>query len=166
MHAGFGIAVPYGNSRMVPFEERFYGGGANNVRGWSARTLGPGCYDASNNVTDFINQCGDIALNLSLEYRAKLFWVFEAGVFIDAGNIWTIRDYPSQPGGVFRFNKFYKQIAAAYGVGLRMDFNYFLLRFDLGLKAYNPAMNQEPWPLVNPNWHRDATFHFAVGYPF
>ena len=166
VHAGFGIAVPYGNSRMVPFEERFYGGGANNVRGWSARTLGPGCYDASNNVSDFINQCGDIALILSLEYRAKLFWVFEAGVFIDAGNIWTIRDYPSQPGGVFRFNKFYKQIAAAYGVGLRMDFNYFLLRFDLGLKAYNPAMNQEPWPLVNPNWHRDATFHFAVGYPF
>lgn len=166
VHAGLGIAVPYGNSRMVPFEERFYGGGANSVRGWSARTLGPGCYDARNSVSDFINQCGDIALNLNLEYRAKLFWVFEAGVFIDAGNIWTIRDYSSQPGGVFKFDKFYKQIAAAYGVGLRMDFNYFLLRFDLGLKAHNPAMNQEPWPLLHPRWHRDATFHFAVGYPF
>ncbi len=166
VHAGFGIAVPYANSRMVPFEERFYAGGANSVRGWSARTLGPGSYDSRNSVTDFINQCGDIALNLSLEYRAKLFWVFEAGVFIDAGNIWTIRDYPSQPGGVFRFDKFYRQIAVAYGLGLRMDFTYFLLRFDLGLKAHNPAMNQEPWPLVNPDWHRDATFHFAVGYPF
>lgn len=166
VHAGLGIAVPYGNSRMVPFEERFYAGGANSVRGWSARTLGPGCYDSRNSVSDFINQCGDIALNLNLEYRAKLFWVFEAGVFIDAGNIWTIRDYPSQPGGVFRFDKFYKQIAAAYGVGLRMDFTYFLLRLDLGLKAHNPAMNQEPWPLLHPRWHRDATFHFAVGYPF
>lgn len=165
-HTGFGIAYPYGNSSMVPFEKRFYAGGANGVRGWGVRTLGPGCYDARNSVTDFINQCGDISLNLSVEYRAKLFWVLEGALFVDAGNIWTIRDYENQPGGVFKFNEFYKQIALAYGVGLRLNFNYFLLRFDLGLKAYNPAMNQEPWPLLHPNWHRDANFHFAVGYPF
>lgn len=165
-HTGFGIAVPYGNSGMVPFEKRFYAGGANGVRGWNVRTLGPGSYDAKNNVTDFINQCGDIRLDLSVEYRARLFWVFEGALFIDAGNIWTIKDYANQPGGVFKFNKFYKQIAAAYGIGLRMDFTYFLIRFDLGMKAYNPAMNQERWPLVNPNWKNDATFHFAVGYPF
>lgn len=165
-HAGFGIAVPYGNSTMVPFEKRFYAGGANSVRGWGVRTLGPGSYDARNSVIDFINQCGDIRLDLSLEYRAKLFWVFEGALFIDAGNIWTIRNYENQPGGVFRFNKFYKQIAAAYGVGLRMDFTYFLLRFDLGFKAHNPAMGQEQWPLFHPRWGRDANFHFAVGYPF
>lgn len=165
-HVGGGIAVPYLNSKMVPFEKRFYAGGANGVRGWSVRTLGPGSYDAKNSVTDFINQCGDILLNMNVEYRAKLFWVFEGGLFVDAGNIWTIRDYENQPGGVFKFNKFYKQIAAAYGIGIRMDFTYFLLRFDLGLKAHNPAMNQEKWPLFHPNWHRDANFHFAVGYPF
>jgi len=165
-HAGFGIAVPYGNSSMVPFEKRFYAGGANSVRGWGVRTLGPGAYDARNSVTDFINQCGDIRLDLSLEYRAKLFWVFEGALFIDAGNIWTIRNYENQPGGEFKFNKFYKQIAAAYGVGLRMDFTYFLLRFDLGLKAHNPAQGQEAWPLFHPKWSRDANFHFAVGYPF
>ncbi len=165
-HAGTGIAVPYGNSRVVPFEKRFYAGGANGVRGWGVRTLGPGAYDSRNSVTDFINQCGDISLNLSAEYRVKLIWVLEAGVFVDAGNIWTIRDYPNQPGGVFKFDKFWKQIAAAYGVGLRMDFQYFLLRFDLGLKAYNPAMNQERWPLIHPRWKRDTTFHFSVGYPF
>lgn len=165
-HGGFGIAVPYGNSTMVPFEKRFYAGGANSVRGWGVRTLGPGSYDARNSVTDFINQCGDIRLDLSLEYRAKLFWVFEGALFIDAGNIWTIRNYENQPGGLFQFNKFYKQIAAAYGVGLRMDFTYFLLRFDLGFKAHNPAMGQEPWPLLHPRWGRDANFHFAVGYPF
>lgn len=165
-HAGFGIAVPYGNSSMVPFEKRFYAGGANSVRGWGVRTLGPGAYDARNSVTDFINQCGDIRLDLSLEYRAKLFWVFEGALFIDAGNIWTIRNYENQPGGEFKFNKFYKQIAAAYGVGLRMDFTYFLLRFDLGLKAHNPAMGQEAWPLLHPKWGRDANFHFSVGYPF
>jgi len=104
-HVGFGIAVPYGNSSMVPFEKRFYAGGANSVRGWGVRTLGPGAYDARNSVTDFINQCGDIRLDLSLEYRAKLFWVFEGALFIDAGNIWTIRNYENQPGGEFKFNK-------------------------------------------------------------
>ena len=165
-HAGAGIAYPYGNSRMVPFEKRFYAGGANGVRGWGVRTLGPGCYDSRNNVLDFINQCGDISLILSAEYRAKLFWVLEGALFVDAGNIWTIHNYPNQPGGMFKFNKFYKQIAASYGVGLRLDFTYFLLRFDLGLKAHNPAMNQEPWPLIHPRWGRDATFHFSVGYPF
>lgn len=165
-HAGFGIEYPYGNSSAVPFEKRFYAGGANNIRGWSARSLGPGAYDGHNDVIDFINQCGDIRLDLSLEYRFRLFWVFEGALFMDAGNIWTIKNYQNQPGGMFKFNKFYNQIAAAYGLGLRMDFTYFLLRFDLGMKAHNPATNQEPWPLVNPNWKRDATFHFAVGYPF
>lgn len=166
MHVGAGIAYPYGNSSMVPFEKRFYAGGANGVRGWGVRTLGPGAYDAKNSVTDFINQCGDIRLDLSIEYRAKLFWVLEGALFVDAGNIWTIKDYPNQPGGQFKFDKFYKQIAAAYGLGLRMDFTYFLLRLDLGFKAYNPAMNQERWPIIHPRWGRDANFHFAVGYPF
>lgn len=165
-HVGGGIAYPYGNSSMVPFEKRFYAGGANGVRGWGVRTLGPGRYDARNSVTDFINQCGDIRLDLSVEYRAKLFWVLEGALFIDAGNIWTIRDYETQPGGMFRFDSFYKELAASYGIGLRMDFTYFLLRFDLGLKAHNPAMNQERWPLLHPKWSRDANFHFAVGYPF
>jgi outer membrane protein assembly factor BamA len=165
-HAGFGIAFPYGNSSMVPFEKRFYAGGANGVRGWSVRTLGPGSYDSSNSVSNFINQCGDISLIMNLEYRNKLFWVFEGALFVDAGNIWTIRDYPNQPGGVFKFNKFYKDIAAAYGVGLRMDFNYFLLRLDMGLKACNPAEGQERWAIFHPSWSRDVSFHFSVGYPF
>lgn len=165
-HVGGGIGVPYGNSTVLPFEKRFYAGGANGVRGWGVRTLGPGSYDSRNSVTDFINQCGDIRLDLSLEYRSKLFWVLEGGAFIDAGNIWTIHNYANQPGGMFHFDTFWKQIALAYGVGLRMDFTYFLLRLDLGLKAHNPASGQDHWPLIHPRWHRDATFHFAVGYPF
>lgn len=165
-HAGLGIGVPYGNSSMLPFEKRFFAGGANGVRGWGVRTLGPGSYDAKNSVTDFINQCGDIRLDLSVEYRAKLFWVMEGALFADAGNIWTIHNYENQPGGMFKFNKFYKELAAAYGIGLRLDFTYFLLRLDLGMKAYNPAQNQERWPLFHPRWGRDATFHFSVGYPF
>lgn len=163
---GAGVAVPYGNSSMVPFEKRFYAGGANSVRGWGVRTLGPGRFDSRNNVSDFINQCGDIRLDINLEARCKLFWVLEGALFIDGGNVWTIRNYETQPGGLFRFDSFYKELAWGYGIGLRLDFTYFLLRLDLGLKAYNPAMNQEPWPLIHPNWHRDATFHFSVGYPF
>lgn len=163
---GAGIGVPYGNSRVLPFEKRFYAGGANGVRGWSVRTLGPGSYDSHNSVSYFINQCGDIRLNMSMEYRTKLFWVLEAGAFIDAGNIWTIHSYENQPGGMFRFDTFWKQIAAAWGVGLRMDFNYFLLRLDLGIKAYNPASGQPHWSMAHFRWHRDTAIHFAVGYPF
>ncbi|MDE6207672.1 MAG: BamA/TamA family outer membrane protein [Muribaculaceae bacterium] len=166
MHGGVGIAYPYGNSTMVPFEKRFYAGGANGVRGWGVRTLGPGSYNARNSVTDFINQCGDISLELSLEYRAKLFWVLEGALFVDAGNIWTIKNYENQPGGEFKFDKFYKQIAAAYGTGIRLDFTYFLLRLDLGFKAYNPAQDQVRWPVAHFKWSRDANFHFSVGYPF
>ena len=92
--------------------------------------------------------------------------MFEGAAFVDAGNVWTIHSYENQPGGLFRFSTFWKQIAAASGVGIRMDFNYFLLRFDLGIKAYNPAMNQERWPLIHPRWKRDTAFHFSVGYPF
>lgn len=165
-HAGIGVAYPYGNSKILPFEKRFYGGGANGVRGWDVRTLGPGAYNASNTVNNFIYQCGDIRLDLSLEYRAKLFWVIEMAAFIDAGNIWTIHDYADQPNGKFRFSTFYKQIAAAYGLGIRLDFDYFLLRFDMGMKAYNPAEGQERWPLVHPKWGRDRSFHFSIGYPF
>lgn len=165
-YAGFGIGIPYGNSYMLPFEKRFYGGGANGVRGWSVRTLGPGRFPGTNSVSDFIYQCGDIRMNFSVEYRAKLFWVVEGGLFLDAGNIWTIHNYPTQPYGVFKFDEFYKEFATSYGVGIRLDFNYFLVRFDMGMKAHNPAINQEPWPLVHPNWHRDHAFHFSIGYPF
>ena len=165
-HVGAGIAIPYGNSDVLPFEKRFYSGGANSVRGWGVRTLGPGSYNSNNDLNNFIIQCGDIRFDVNLEYRAKLFWVVELGLFLDAGNIWTIKDYEDQPGGVFKFNKFYEQIAASYGAGIRLDFKYFLVRVDMGMKAHNPASGQEHWPLLHPKFKRDSEFHFSVGYPF
>lgn len=165
-HIGAGIAVPYGNSDILPFEKRFYSGGANSVRGWGVRTLGPGSFESLDSLSNFIYQCGDIRFDINLEYRAKLFWIVELGLFIDAGNIWTIKDYDRQPGGVFKFNKFYEQIAAAYGAGIRLDFKYFLVRVDMGMKAHNPASGQEHWPLLHPKFKRDSEFHFSVGYPF
>ncbi len=165
-HVGAGVAIPYGNSDVLPFEKRFYSGGANSVRGWGVRTLGPGSYNSNNSLSNFIYQCGDIRFDVNLEYRAKLFWVVELGLFIDAGNIWTIKDYEDQPGGMFKFNKFYEQIACSYGAGIRLDFKYFLVRVDMGMKAHNPASGQEHWPLLHPRFKRDSEFHFSVGYPF
>lgn len=165
-HVGLGAGIPYGNSFILPFEKRFYGGGANGVRGWSVRTLGPGSFNGSNSVDNFIYQCGDIRFDASLEYRAKIFWVVELGLFIDAGNIWTIHAYPNQAGGMFHFSTFWRQIALAYGAGIRLDFKYFLLRVDLGMKAHNPAKDAYSWPIIKPKWSRDSSFHISIGYPF
>ena len=166
-HVGAGVAFPYGNSRILPFEERYFSGGANSVRGWLVRRLGPGSFSGNDANIDFINQSGDIKLDINLEYRTKLFWKLNGAFFIDAGNIWTIREYDEQPGGAFRLDSFYKEIALAYGLGLRFDFDYFILRFDGGMKAVNPAKNaEERYPLIRPDFGRDFAFHFAVGYPF
>lgn len=165
-HVGAGIAVPYGNASIIPFEKRYFSGGANSVRGWSVRDLGPGSYDGDGKI--FLNKTGDIKLDVNLEYRTRLFWKFRGALFVDAGNIWTIRDYKDQPGGKFRFDKFYKQIAMAYGLGLRLDLDFFVLRFDGGMKAVNPVYEKgkDRYPIIHPDFGRDFAFHFAVGYPF
>ncbi|MDD2475008.1 MAG: BamA/TamA family outer membrane protein [Dysgonamonadaceae bacterium] len=167
MHFGVGVAVPYGNSIVLPFEKRYFAGGANSVRGWSTRTLGPGGYQRSDTLrADFVNQTGDIKLDVSIEYRNKLTNLFELATFVDAGNIWTIKDYQGQPNGVFRFDEFYKQIAVAYGLGLRINLNFLLLRLDAGMKAYDPAERNKKFVLFKPNFTDKFAVHFAIGYPF
>ena len=168
LHAALGIAIPYGNSTILPYEKRYFSGGANSVRGWSVRELGPGSFQGSDGKIDFINQTGDIKLDLNVEYRTHLFWKFDGAAFIDAGNIWTIRDYKDQPGGQFRFDEFWRQIAVSYGLGLRLNFNYFILRLDGGMKAVHPAYtdSRRHFPIVHPSFKRDFTLHFAVGMPF
>ena len=168
LHAALGVAYPYGNSTVLPFEKRYFSGGANSMRGWGVRELGPGKFKGTDGRIDFINQTGDVKLDLNAEYRTALFWKFEGALFIDAGNIWTLRTYADQPGGKFKLNEFYKQIAASYGLGLRLNFDYFLLRFDMGMKAVNPAYDseEEHWAIVHPRLRRDFAFHFAVGLPF
>lgn len=166
-HVAAGVGVPYGNSDILPFEKRYYAGGANSVRGWSVRTLGPGRYHSYNRQLDYFNQCGDIRFDASIEYRTRLFWKLELATFLDAGNVWTIRDYEAQPGGLFEINDFYKEIAWSYGLGIRFDFNYFILRLDLGVKAYDPSkLDTNPWVIKYPAKHGNQTLHFAVGYPF
>lgn len=115
---------------------------------------------------DFVNQTGDIKLDMSLEYRYNLTRLFELATFVDAGNIWTIKDYQGQPGGVFKFSEFYKQIAVSYGLGLRVDLNFLLIRLDTGMKAYDPAEKGNKFVLFKPNFTDKFAVHFAIGYPF
>lgn len=168
LHAAFGIAIPYGNSKIIPYEKRYFAGGANNIRGWSVRELGPGNYSTTDGKVNFINQTGNMNLLLSLEYRTRLFWKFNGAAFIDAGNIWNLRSYENIPGGEFKFGKFYKQIAVSYGLGIRFNLDYFIVRFDAGMKAINPAIESGSghWPIAHPKLSRDFTLHFAVGLPF
>lgn len=166
-HTALGVGFPYGNASILPFEERYFTGGANSMRGWAARTLGPGNFYNNSGSIDFMKQSGDIKFDLNVETRFKIFWKLFGAVFIDAGNIWTIRNYPEQPTGAFRFDTFYKQIGLNYGVGLRLDFDFFVIRVDMGIKLYDPGypVEEERWR-TSITWKDDISFHFAVGYPF
>ncbi len=167
-HAAFGIGIPYGNSTILPYEKRYFAGGANSVRGWSVRELGPGSYREKDGRINFINQTGNLKLDLSAELRTFLFWKLHGAFFIDAGNVWNTRSYPDMNGALFKFNRFYKEIAVAYGLGLRLNFDYFILRLDGGMKAINPAVTSGRlhYPITQPSFKRDFTLHFAVGLPF
>ncbi len=163
--AGAGYA--YGNSNALPFEKHFYGGGANSLRGWQVRTVGPGTAPMDSSFV-IPNQTGDMKLEANIEYRFKMFWKVAGAVFADAGNVWTLKNDDSVTGqqSIFRWDTFGESIAMNWGVGLRLDFNFLILRLDLGMKIHDPAREQK-W--VNPaDWlHRDNyALHFGVGYPF
>jgi outer membrane protein assembly factor BamA len=164
----FGIGIPYGNSKALPFEKQYFSGGANGIRAWQVRTLGPGSYAARDTVT-FINQTADIKLEANAEYRFKLFWILEGAVFLDAGNIWTYKDDPARPGAQFKLNKFYKDIALGTGAGLRFDFEFVLGRIDLGMKLRDPSIEgSSKWIVVDRgyNFKKDFTVVIGIGYPF
>ncbi len=164
-HLGAGVGVPYGNAEVIPYERRFYAGGANSVRGWSESTLGPGVYKRIDAKRRDYNQVGDVKLDLSMEYRAKMFWVLEGAAFLDAGNIWTIRNYPEQLGGAFQPTEFLKQLAIAYGGGLRLDFSFFIFRLDVGVRLFDPVRTRREQWRIKPD-SGDFAFHLAIGYPF
>jgi outer membrane protein assembly factor BamA len=165
-HLGVGLGVPYGNASIIPYEKRFYSGGANSVRGWGESQLGPGVYKRITSSSRDFNQVGDIKLDMNMEYRAKMFWLMEGAVFLDAGNVWTINNYTTQDGGQFKLDSFMSQIAIAYGVGLRFDFKFFIARVDLGVKLLDPVQSRRDQWRVSPKIPNDFALHFAIGYPF
>ena len=169
-HLGAGIIVPYLNANAVPFSKRYFAGGANGVRGWQARTLGPGTFRGNGSSLVYDLQAGDIRMDMNLEYRFKVLRFLELAAFTDAGNIWTIDSYASQPGGAFMLKEFYKEIGWSYGVGLRFDLSIFIFRVDFGVKLHDPGRIDEgkQWRTAKNGlgWKDDMTFHFAIGYPF
>lgn len=176
-HAYFGIGKAYGNSTVLPLEKMFFAGGANSLRGWQARTLGPGSAAITDSTLNVPNQVGDMILEANLEYRFKLVSSFEGALFIDAGNIWSLNSKDDRVGAQFKFNKFYKDIAVSTGVGLRLNLDFLVLRVDVGFKTHDPYIN--PDVRVNPSQERrgfisplkwfgngNNTWHFALNYPF
>ena len=174
----FGMARPYGvSSGILPYEKYFFAGGGTSIRAWQARRLGPG---SSTPITgpggnyDYRNeQPAEMILESMFEYRRKLFSYFDMAVFLDAGNSWMIGRDDARPGADFRYDRFYKEIAIGTGVGLRMDFDFLVIRLDLATKALDPARQEgQRWILDNIRLNRpfgergQTVFNFGIGYPF
>ena len=168
-----GAGYAYGNSTAMPLEKQFYSGGANSLRGWTARTVGPGAAPLEE-FWSIPNQTGDIKLEANVEYRFPIVWKLAGAVFVDAGNVWNIQTdlyqgFEDDPS-LFHFNDFYKSIAASWGAGIRVDLSFLVLRFDMGMRFHDPALasqNLSCW--VGPAHWLDKgnhAFHFGVGYPF
>ncbi|NLA15473.1 MAG: BamA/TamA family outer membrane protein [Bacteroidales bacterium] len=159
-----GIGIPYGNATSLPLEQMFYAGGANSLRAWQARTVGPGSMPVDSTFT-IPNQAGDMRLEINLEYRFPMFWNLEGALFADAGNIWNLPKPQAVEAGVFRFKTFYKSIAMDVGAGIRLNLDFVILRLDLGMIVRDPV--KQAW---NPpsQWLRrnNYSFQFGVGYPF
>lgn len=163
-----GAGIPFRNSLAMPFEKQYFEGGANGIRGWQVRSLGPGSYSPPN--AKYINQTGDIKLEANVEYRFKLAWILEGAVFVDAGNIWAIREDPDRPGAKFSFTKFQNDIAVGAGFGMRFDLKFVLLRTDLGFKIRDPRLKgSERWIFTRDaqsSQGGNAALVIAIGYPF
>lgn len=171
VYRGFiGAGIPYGNSKAIPFEKQYFGGGANGIRAWQVRTLGPGSFVPDRST--FLNQTADIKLEANIEYRFKLFWVLESAIFLDAGNIWSFKDN-SQPGAKFQFKNILNDMAVGTGFGLRFDLNFVLFRADIGMKLRDPSLPTGSRWIRNWSDYSDKTeggkiftFVIGIGYPF
>lgn len=163
-----GVGYAYGNSSALPFEKQFYSGGANSMRGWQARALGPG--HAKTDTTFVIpSQTGDVKLEANLEYRFPLFWKLCGAVFADVGNIWTLKETDGDDGSHTHFDlkNLAASLAADWGIGLRVDLNFLILRLDMGMKVYDPSLDTARWRSPSQWLKKDGyTLHFGVGYPF
>ncbi len=162
----FGGAVySYGNSTYAPYSEQFYVGGANSVRGFTVRTVGPGSYRSENKKYAYLDQTGDIKFEANAELRAKLFGSLYGAVFLDAGNVWLLRQDPQRPGGQFSAKNI-KDIAVGTGAGLRYDLEFLVIRFDVGVALHAPyETGKSGWYNI-PKFGKSLAYHFAIGYPF
>ncbi|WP_291285371.1 BamA/TamA family outer membrane protein [Flavobacterium sp.] len=168
-----GIGLPYGNSRALPTAKQFVVGGTNSIRAFRARSLGPGSYLNTQTTNNFLpDQSGDLKLEFSTEYRAKLFSIVRGAVFVDAGNVWLLNSDPNKKGGEIT-KDFMKDIAVGAGAGLRFDLSFLVLRTDLAFPLRKPYLPQgQRWVIDDINfgsgpWRKDnLILNIAIGYPF
>ncbi len=161
-----GAGIPYNNSLAMPFEKKYFSGGANSVRAWQVRSLGPGSFQEEKFYA-FPNNLGDIKIEANIEYRFDLFWVIKGALFLDMGNIWAIYPSDDRKGALFKFNDFYKDIAIGSGIGMRFDFSFFIFRIDFGLKTRYPDKKLNRW-IFNQDKisSNDYNINIGIGYPF
>lgn len=174
-----GIGVPYGNTESLPYIKQYFSGGNNGIRAWRVRALGPGSFVLEgsdleiSNPNIFFDQTGDIKIEANLELRFDIYKFIKGAVFLDGGNIWTLKGDTLRPGANFEFNRFYKEFALGTGVGFRFDFSYFVLRFDVGMPLHDPGSpERNNWVIKNfaildKDWRKNnLIFNLAIGYPF
>ena len=162
-----GAMHSYGNSRYAPYSEQFYIGGANSLRAFTVRSIGPGSYHpASSDRYSYLDETGTLKLEMNIEYRFKIIADLHGALFVDAGNIWLIKKDPERPGGEFRWNSFAEQIALNSGIGARYDLGFLVLRLDFGLGLHAPYKTKRNG-YFNLNPVKDGfAWHFGIGYPF
>ena len=174
-----GIAQPYSENKILPYEKYFFAGGSNGIRAWRPRRLGPGSFSSidsvSNRVTYNFEQPGEILIEGSVELRKNLIGFIDYAAFVDFGNVWTIEKDPSRPGAQFKPNRFYKEIAVGAGLGLRFDFSFLVLRLDAGLKVYDPARPEGKRFIMSTGYYDEpftptaaeaVVLNIGIGYPF
>ena len=162
-HVNMGVVWAYGNAISAPYSEQFYVGGANSIRAFNERSIGPGRYHAKTSYLSYLDQTGDMKLQANLEYRPRLFGNLYGALFLDAGNVWTLRSDSDRPGAVFKPKNILKEMALGTGVGIRYDLDFFVLRLDWGIGLHLPYRNG----FYNFDRFKDSqSLHFAIGYPF
>ena len=167
-----GIIWSYGNKTIAPYTEQFYVGGANSIRAFTIRSIGPGRYRPSeSNTYSYVDQTGDIKLEANMEYRFRILSKFAGGnlngaVFLDAGNVWLLREDPARPDAQFTFNHFFDSIALGTGAGIRYDLDFLVLRLDLGIALHVPYDTGKKGYYNIPRFKDGMGLHFAIGYPF
>lgn len=170
-----GFKLPIGDGSIIPYEMGYYLGGSNSMRGFPFRGVGPGSYHGPGGR--MVEYTGDVKLEMNLEYRGTIYKAFKYGVFVDAGNIWLAQPYEGMESAVFDFKRFYKEIALCAGVGIRLDFNFFIIRLDYAVPFYDPRLREYGGPWINKEWvaAKDKNsklwywaqgFKFAIGHAF
>ena len=164
---GSGAAYAYGNSSQVPYSEQFYCGGANSVRAFTVRSIGPGSYRApADQINGYFDQTGTFTFIANMEYRFPILGPLHGALFLDAGNVWTLKNEASRPGGQLKANSFFKDLALGTGIGLRFDISMLIIRGDLGIGIHAPYDTGKRGYYNMESFKKSLAFHLAIGYPF